>query len=542
MPTSARTPVLSLVFAGRPTHRHLLQAGPGATELLNRGGPLAVEVPAVVPPGTYDLEIRWGASCLVGRHCVAVGTLPTRVRIVHLSNMNVGDVGAPDFDARLIDEVNLVAPTLIVATGDYLDATHPDLARGWLQMTDFFAQFEAPAILACGDHDDIALYSRLIAPSPIGLVELGSCRGIVLLDHADNPLEQDSEQLRWVERVLSGAADDQLSFVISHAETPSLLRHWRGNGVLERMVTAARLGIWISGGHRDWDGQEWGELIAAAAPMLYLRTHQSSAAPREGAEGVSHYRVVDLTGVQAFQPGEVPATVPQPSIPVGRLSAALDGPNDGSRTQLRATVTNNLAYRMDGLSLRLLLRAEGDAEPWCHGARLVSAIRIGRVWECRLSFSLPDKGSLRAVTGVGAEPPHPDVEVRVGLPRQLRLVRQASAAGLSFLSASEPVGLVHVRNGGDQPVEVRPLIRLDGDRLSYRPAGEERPFATAYRLRLQSGEEVSLELDLSALKVRPGRRELQIYLKGWPAWAPVCHPLDVEVAQAESVARVDGRR
>jgi len=542
MPQVTQTPVVSLLCPTTPKHRHLLHAGPEAGQALVGGEALRVQVPAYIVPATYDLEIRWGRSCVVGRHCVAVGTLPERVRIVHLSNMNVGDVGAPDFDPRLIKEVNLVGPTLIVATGDYLDATHADPVRGWLELGDFLARFDAPAVLACGDHDDVAFYSRFVAPSPIGVVEVGRCRGIVLLDHADNPIERDAGQLRWVERVLTEPNDERVTFVVSHAESPNLLRFWQRQGTLERMVRGGRLGLWFAGGHRDWDGREYAGLVTAAAPMLFLRTHQSSSAAQDGAEGVSHYRVVDLVGTRAFLPGEAGQSGPPASIPVGRLGVKVGGPNDGTRTRLAVTATNNLPYRMDGLAARVLLRPEGDGEPWCQGATLERATRIDGIWECRLRFDLPDKGSLRALVGAGPEPPRPDVQVRIDLPSRLRFTARSSADGLRFCSASETAALVYVRNRGEGAVEVRPLVRLDGDRVAYRLVNEEGPFATAYRLRLQAGEEVALELDLSAVRVRPGRRELQVYLEGGWACTPVCHPLDVEVTPAELLARIDHAR
>jgi hypothetical protein len=542
MPQATQPPVVSLLCQTSPKHRHLLRAGAEAGRALGDGEALRVEVPAYIVPATYDLEIRWGRSCVVGKHCVAVGTPPERIRIVHLSNMNVGDVGAADFDARLIEEVNLVAPTLIGATGDYLDATHADPVRGWLELGDFLARFDAPAVLACGDHDEMALYSRFVAPSPIGVVEVGRCRGIVLLDHTDNPIERDAEQLHWVERVLTEPNDERVTFVVSHAEAPNLLRCWQRQGRLEQMVRGGGLGVWFAGGHRDWDGREYAGLVTAAAPMLFLRTHQSSTAAQDGAEGVSHYRVVDLAGTRAFLPGEARQGRPPASIPVGRLGVKMDAPNDATRTRLAVTATSSLPYRMEGLAARVLLRPEGDGQPWCQGATLERATRIDGVWECRLRFDLPDKGSLRAVVGTGPEPPRADVQVRIGLPSSLQFAARASADGLRFCSASETSALVYVRNRGEGAVEARPLVRLDGDRVAYRLVNEEGPFATAYRLRLQPGEEVVLELDLSAVRVRPGRRELQVYLEGEQAYTPVCHPLDVEVTPAESLARTDRAR
>lgn len=186
---------------------------------------------------------------------------------------------APSFDQRLIEEVNLVAPTLIVATGDFLDATHADPPVGWRELIDCLTRFDAPIVMACGDHDDIELYSRHVAPSPIGLVNVGRHRALLLFDHPRGPIHRNPEQLRWVERTLGTPGFDGLTFVVTHDDSPNLLRHWQQQGTLTRMIRSGRIGLWFAAGHQDWDGQVYGDVIDAAVPMVYLRTQQSSSTP-----------------------------------------------------------------------------------------------------------------------------------------------------------------------------------------------------------------------------------------------------------------------
>lgn len=163
-----------------PAQRHELASQASDAEALQ--GTYELTVPADTPELTYDLEIHTGSTLLSGRHAVAVTRVGRRVRLVQLSDMHIGELGAPDFDARLIAEVNLLAPTLIVATGDFLDATHADPEAGWQRLSEFLACFDAPTLVACGDYDDVALYSRFMAPSPMGAIEVGAYRGIVLYD------------------------------------------------------------------------------------------------------------------------------------------------------------------------------------------------------------------------------------------------------------------------------------------------------------------------------------------------------------------------
>lgn len=530
LPPDAAGAGFELICQVPPAHRHALSAvdGPRAEgDGVSRRW--IVSVPVEVPEETYDLKVSTPAGVLLGRHAVAVARIGRRIRLVHLSNMNIGDVAAPRPDGRLIAEVNLVAPTLIVATGDLLDATHEDPIAGWQELSDFLASFSAPTLLACGDHDNATLYSRLMAPSPIGVIDVGPYQGLVLYDLPGRPIASDAEQIAWVEGQL-GRAGPTLRFVVSHDESPNLLRYWQQRGTLAEMVRAGRLGLWLAGGHRDWTGAEFRTLIDAAAPLMYLRSHQSSPALREGAEGVSHFRVVDCEGEQAVLygppgPGGLPG-----SIPVGRLKLTFEDPNDGTQPRVAFSAVNALPARMNHLAARVLVRRDGDRRPWCQGARLAALIDRGTLWECRVMFDLPDKGSLRAVVGTGPPPAEAALRVRFEMPSTLRLGPAAEAEGEGVLAAMDWAGTVRLENGGDEAVTVGPLLRLDGESLAYRVVGEAGPFALAYRVRLAPGQSVALQPDLSAVRVAPGRRELQVYVKAGLALVPVCWPLDVVAA------------
>lgn len=499
---------------------------------------VTVVVPDDVAERTYDLELRSkGSRLATARHSVAVRRLGRRIRIVHLSDMNIGDVGAPEFDTRLIDEINLLAPTLIVATGDLLDATHPDLRRGWGMLSRSLSRFDAPVLAACGDHDALPYYAEYLAPSPVGAIDVGRYRGLVLYDTPAAPISADTAQVDWV---VSKLADQkpELTFVVAHDACPNLLSHWQRQGALERMIRDARLGIWFAGGSSDWDGREYRTLIAAAEPLLYVRTHESSSATCGGASGVSHYRVLDLEGDRAILYGPDTDSGLPGSIAVGRLRMRFDGENNGTQQRVALKVVNTLPFRMNHLGGTVLVDRAGDARPWCHGARITRLVNLGTMWECHVAFDVPDKGSLRALVGTGPEPDLPTLGVRFELPNRVSArptrhgdVRFASDGTDLRVDPTSCRGLVYIENRGDAVVETTPIVRLDGQSVAYRVANSDGPFASAYELRLAPREAFALQLDLPAVRVTPGRRELQVYLKMGPVQVPACWPLDVRVGR-----------
>lgn len=128
---------------------------------------------------------------------------------------------------------------------------------------------------------------------------------------------------------------------------------------------------------------------------------------------------------------------------------------------------------------------------------------LGEYWECRVRFDLPDKGAVQAVVGTGPQPAEPRIEVHFDTTPGLPLARRTTSEGLEFLTATDALALVHLHNAGTDPVTVTPLVRLDGETLAYVLLDEPGPAATAYRLRIAPGRTLTLQVDLSAIRVVP---------------------------------------
>lgn len=514
-----------------------LDLPPNAAHDLANGIPISLVVPSVTPRQTWDLELRTAAGAIVARHAVAVCEDLSRIRLVHLSDMNIGEIGIADFEPRLIDEINLLAPTLIVATGDYLDISNDQPDDGWRRVSDFFARFDAPVLAACGDHDDIARYSTTFAPSPVGAIEIGDYRGIVLFDTARRAITEDRDQLAWLERTCSSPRKAGVTFVVAHDDALRPLRAWAASGRLRDYIRAGRIGLWFVGGHRDYDGRAQHDLLAAAAPLRFMQTQQSSGLARDGASGVAHFRVVDLEEDRAVIPHDAASAGIRdgaiPSLPVGLINVRFDGENDGSASRMALVATNNHPLHLGNLRTRVLLRAAGDATPWVIGGRLLQTFRAGAVWVCDVGFELPDKGAARIVVGIGEQPAAPDCVVAFDVPERVALL---SIGGENAARINAPRAIVTLKSRGGQAMDAIPFVRLDGNAVPYRILGDQAAPATAYRVHLEPDEQVALQLDLSTVRVQPGVRELQVYVKGGPAWRAATTPLLVSPFAATTAA------
>lgn len=513
--------------AGR---RHRLELEADSAAANQPGRPIRVAVPADVPAGTYDLIVAAGGQELLARHCVAIGQFEGRLRFVHISDMHVGDPLAPEPDARLIDEINLWGPDVIVATGDYVDATHANPSAGWKAIEEFLASFDAPVVMACGDHDDLTWYSRHAAPSPVGEVRIGKWRGLVLCDHALARALDDEAQMRWIEQALSQPAESRHTFVVAHEHAPELLRSWQERGLVAQMIESGRIAAWFCGGPLD-DAGEYADVLKAARPMLWVRTHQASPVARDGATGLSHYRVLDASGDTIVPVGEPTAEGALPaSLEVGRLGVHIEGRNDGSRERLRATVVNALPMRAERLVLRLRLRKRDGVQPWCQGGTLRAAVDRGEFWECCVSVDVPERGAVTLLAGIDNAPTVPSLNVRFDAPDAIEFAPRAGPDGRPYLWADGAFIDVEIENAGRDAAAVFPMLRIDGQPLAYMLPDENPVYAAGYRTTLLAGQRLRLRVDVSAIRVRAGPRELQLYLRAGQADAPICHVLNVVVS------------
>lgn len=478
----------------------------------NRYCSLILEIPRTVEPGLYDLVVRAQGRTYAARRAVKiVDVFKTRLRFVHLSNMNIGDPTAPDFDDMLPREINLLAPEFILATGDYTEwARARDDASSWVRVLRFFEAFDAPVFMLCGAHDHEASFTEAVASKPIGTIDYGDYHGLLLLDHPGNPIDQDYSQLEWIETDLKRNRDKRLNFIASNNDELALLDIWRERGDIQRFVKEHKIRMFIVGGSTDWDFREFAGKLEGLEGLTLIRTHQASTSLRDRATGFSHYRVIEIDGdeITYVYPNDTASERLQHSIPTGRLRTFFDAPNDGTSTRVGVTIQNalNQGFRDAHVWLRIA-KGKSGRKPTVAPGRLVRVLDLGRYWACEVSIDLPDKGGVRLVasTDPAAVPAARPMTVDLVGPRSWGFEPITTDFGLSYFRCDAPVSL-KITNLAETAQTCWPVVRVNGSQLHL-----DRTACPRLPLALEPGETVTVPLVLNLRRVSEGGHAVQVF-------------------------------
>lgn len=472
---------------------------------------LVLRVPDGTAPGLYDLEVRAKDMRHYARRSVkVVDTFKTRFRFVHLSNMNIGDLTAPEFDATLPGEINVVAPEFIIATGDYTEwARARDDASSWQRVLKYFEKFDAPVFLLCGVHDHGESFSRLVASKPIGTIDYGAYHGLLLLDHAAHPIDQDFSQLQWVDSDLKRNRNKRFNFLAMHSDELSLLDIWRERGDLPKFIKEHKIKMFIVGGSTDWDFKEFADKLAGLEGFHLIRTHESSTCMRDRATGVSHFRVIEVDGdnVRYDYPDDTAVSKASHSIPTGRLRKFFDAPNDGTASRVGVTVQNALNQPFPDAHVWMRVAKREGRPPKVEPGRLVRALDVGSYWGCDVAVDLPDKGAVRiaATTEADGVPPPPAIAVDLVGPRAWTFAPLTTPFGLSYFHCDAKVSL-KLTNTSERSIACWPVVRINASQLH-----PDRSVYPRLPLTLAAGETIEVPLVLKLRRVSPGRHLLQVY-------------------------------
>jgi len=529
----------SLVHALEPSITVPLQSTTPPSFVNNEFASLILKVPPDTTPGLYDLVVQGKSASHRSRRCVrVVSDFKKKFRFVHLSNMNVGDPTAPDFDEVLPAEINLLAPEFIVATGDFTEWSRAlNDPSAWVKVLDYLARFDAPVFVVPGHHDHEDGFNQLVANSPIGTIDYGDYHGILLLDHPGHPVEHDADQLRFIDADLRKNRGRTLNFIVTHSDELGLLDAWRARGSLASFLDQNKVRLLIAGGSSDWDYVESASKLANLPGFQFVRTHQSSTCLRDRATGVSHYRIFDVDGdnVSFVYPDDTADEKLQHSVPSHRLRVFYDRPTDGSSGELIATIQNGLNQPIPGAALWLRVAKSGgrSPQPTITGGRLVRALDCGKYWACQVETDVPDKGAVRVLAGAssGSVPAQLPISVSIEGPSQLSFAERSTPLGLRYFAADSELTLV-LKNDTKRPAVAWPIVRLNGTQL--RPDPKRAP---KIPVTLEPGAIVRVPLVMTLRRVSDGPHLVQVYFMDDPIVRLTTFPVMTTLSSASTIGR-----
>jgi len=509
---------------------------------------MLLKAPELTKPGVYDLMIDLGIGYQrVPRAIKVVDEFKKRFRFVHLSNMNIGDPTAPDFDPILIDEINLLNPEFIIATGDYIEGagSRADSAS-WTRIKKYFSRFNAPCFLLCGDQDDILGYPIHITPSQVGTFNYGSYHFFFMLDTSFHPIEQDPIQLRALVNDLKNLPQTTMTFLVGNRDNLGVLDGLKSIGkdpaaVLEE----GKVRFLVFGGSTDWDFNEYAEKLASAKlnNVGYVRTGQSSTSMKNGGQGVSQYRVFEINegDVKYIYPAERGKVSSQFSVPAGHLRLFNHGPNNGTQPTERITILNTLnqsfadcrvAFRIAGTNPESVKVANGKLEQVfpCGNNQLLVLATVG----------VPEKSALQVLATTDAKTDaryqRPPVQVDLNSSGKISFKPAQTVSGLKFLIADETLEL-SLTNTSDQPMKVKPQANLNGQMLiiqdpsrSNAKESAEETAAEDEGFDLDAKKTIKLTIKPALRSIKPGKHLVQVYLLNDPLQRLTVFPIQVDVA------------
>lgn len=309
-----------------------------ARELSRRGAARSFELqlPEDLRSRAYALEVELRG--VTHSHPKAVHVLdeyPEEYKIVHLADVPtfLGDGRGDVLMARIVEEVNMIAPDLVLISGDIA------YAGTWAHFhaaLEHFEDFDAPLVAGIGNHEYKGLASFFTLFGPLHhVVDLGD-RRVITLNSGHGRDQLTESQARWMraafasreqrktlvqlhhptfwKRNLEVHVDELVELCREHEVPVVLAGHWHGDYLFDE-AGEARDDAW------DFDGTKYVVTTAAGAD---LREEYSASPLHHG------YRLLRLTGNELIDytydwdgDGVRHSSC---SIPVGKLSVSNWGP------------------------------------------------------------------------------------------------------------------------------------------------------------------------------------------------------------------------
>ncbi len=371
------------------------------------GRPFLATIPKTVAcPLLYDLNVELGSHRLVEHNAVmVVPEFRADTTLVQITDLEINDrdPGPADRLVRAIREINLIAPDVVLATGDL---TYDGRPRQFDQLVAGLRHLEVPVFTVIGNadhHGDEAAYFRTLTAFRDYSADVGRLH-LTTFDSGTNykarpgpyNIATDNEgtgltdaQIAWMEQDLGRAAGDSLRIVAMHFPAVSQFGnrasiHFnrdRFKSLCERYHVAL-----VFGGHTHVNSIfDRNEKLYVSGPLptqrpLYVQTATTTS--RERAPIFPYvYRLVRIGSQGAidltYDANGDGSPDPMSCIPLERLDVQYDPPNDGKAERVTATITNGLNVPLPAARLVVHVAARANARLGVQGGRVLAEVPDG---------------------------------------------------------------------------------------------------------------------------------------------------------------------
>ena len=354
----------------------------------------------------YDLYVDLAGSSLEQPNAVQiVPRFGNEMTCVQITDTEVNDKNPEPAQrlARAIREINVIAPDVVLATGDL---TYDGRAKQYDILIDLFRRLEVPVFTQIGNadyHGDESIYFGRLNAYRDYAVDVGGLH-LSALDSGTNYKQSkgaynlvtdnqgtglSDDQVAWLQDDLSRAPAGSARLAFMHFPAVSQLGN-KGSIHFNRerfkqICERGRVAL-VLGGHTHVDAvfdQREKMYMAGAAPEVrpcYVQTATTSSHTRMPILPWS-YRIIRVADgrVTSFtydtsgkgKPGAMK------SVPVGKLDVTFEPANDGTAQRIAATVKNGLNETLDRARLTFRVPAKPTASYRVEGGKLICTVPDG---------------------------------------------------------------------------------------------------------------------------------------------------------------------
>jgi hypothetical protein len=336
---------------------------------------------------------------------------------------------------------------------------------GWNELLRSIAGVRSAVLMAPGEGVDLGAFGTFVSPGLTSIYQGGGLRAASAISTRQRPLNADPEQAAWLSRWLAEAPQSTSIVVMDH-------------GVAEQALDTGTAPLILSADDPDWQGD---------------------------------YRIIELRPDSRRQDRPAAHAHSWGTL----LSEQLARPDVASGA-VQLILHNRSDIPLENAHQRIVLPSSANHQPWTLGGTIAQALTI----EDRLVIDwvgqVPAAGVTSVILGCGQQPDVPAITASF----ELRSLVVEQRPGSSW-------GWITLHNRSASQATLRPLVTLGDQQVPYRIQGLRQTMQGNFRFRIESQQQVQLELLVPETRPQPGQHELKLHLTELPAWRTLSQPIRV---------------